>query len=320
MPYLHQSYPPPYVIDAAAAAVKAAIDDAARLGLVWRIIPATVVGRGMSDPMATYVVLDGDTNSGRAISMTGALRAGQRVWCVQVPPAGMYIMGVIGPSVATPTTSVFTANGTWTKPTGLAYAEITGCGGGGAGGGAAITAAGECSMGGGGGGAATARIRLTAAQLPSSVAVTRGAGGTGVAGANGNAGGTTSFGALLTIPGGSPGAFRAASAVEHGVESGNGGSTVGGTLAALAIVHSGTAGTTGWGSSNALGISGSGGASHLGGGGRGRRTTASGQSVAGLAGLNYGGGGGGSINAASVAAAIAGAAGAPGILFAEEYY
>lgn len=320
MPYLYQSYPPQYIIDAAASAVKAAIDDAARLGLVWRIIPASVVGRGMADPMATRVVLDGDTDSGRAVSMVGALRSGQRVWCVQVPPAGLYVMGIIGPNVATPTTTVFTASGTWTKPTGLAFADITGCGGGGAGGGAAITGAGETSMGAGGGGAATARIRLTTAQLPATVTVTRGAGGTGVAGGNGNAGGTTSFGALLTIPGGSPGAFRGASAVAHGVEAGNGGTTLGGTLVALAIVHSGTAGSTGWGSSNALGISGSGGASHLGGGGRGRRTTSSGQSLAGLAGLSYGGGGGGSINAASVATAIAGAAGANGILFVEEYY
>lgn len=320
MPYLYQSYPPQYVIDAAASAVKAAIDDAARLGLVWRIIPGSVVGRGMADPMATRIVLDGDTTSGRAVSMVGALRAGQRAWCVQVPPAGLYVMGIIGPSVAIPTTSVFTANGTWTKPVGLAYADITGCGGGGAGGGAAVTAAGETSMGGGGGGGATARMRLSAAQLPATVAVTRGAGGTGVAGANGNAGGTTSFGTLLTIPGGSPGAFRAASAVAHGIEAGNGGSTLGGTLAASALVHSGTAGTTGWGSGNALGVSGSGGASHLGGGGRGRRTVSSGQSLAGLAGLNYGGGGAGSINAASVATAIAGAAGAPGVLFVEEYY
>lgn len=320
MPYLYQSYPPQYVIDAAASAVKAAIDDAARLGLVWRIIPASVVGRGMSDPMATRVVLDGDTNSGRAVSMVGALKAGQRVWCVQVPPAGMYIMGIIGPNVATPTTSVFTANGTWTKPTGLAYADITGCGGGGAGGGAATTGAGETSLGAGGGGGATARMRLTAAQLPSSVTVTRGAGGTGVAGANGNTGGTTSFGTLLTISGGTPGAFRVASAVAHGIEAGNGGTTIGGTLAALALLHSGTAGTTGWGSGNALGISGSGGASHLGGGGRGRRTVSAGASLVGLAGNNYGGGGGGSINAASVGTAIAGGAGAPGILFVEEYY
>lgn len=320
MPYLYQSYPPQYVIDAAASAVKAAIDDAARLGLAWRIIPGAVVGRGMVDPMATTIVLDGDVSSVRAVSMVGALRAGQRAWCVQVPPGGLYIMGIIGPNVAVPTTSVFTANGTWTKPVGLAYADITGCGGGGAGGGAAITAAGECSMGGGGGGAATARMRLSAAQLPATVTVTRGAGGTGVAGANGNSGGTTSFGTLLTIPGGSPGAFRNPSAVAHGIEAGDGGTTLGGTLAALALVHSGTAGTTGWGSGNALGVSGSGGASHLGGGGRGRRTVSAGQSLAGVAGRNYGGGGAGSINAASVATAIAGAAGAPGILFVEEYY
>lgn len=322
MPYLYQSYPPQYVIDAATSAVKAAIDNAARLGLVWRIIPGSVVGRGMNDPMATRVVLDGDTDHGRAISMVGAIRAGQRVWCVQVPPAGLYIMGIIGPSVTIPTTSVFTSlvGGTWTKPVGLSYADITVAGAGGGSGGAVACAAGESSMGGGGGGGATARARASAAQLPSAVAVGVGTGGTAgvaTAGVAAGTGGTSSFGALLTATGGVGGVCRAASAIMHGVDSGNGASTIGGTLAG--IMHSGTAGTPGWGGDNGLGISGCGGASHLGGGGRGRVTTSAGQGVNGLSGRQYGGGASGSINS-GVQVARVGADGAQGIVFVEEYY
>lgn len=320
MPYLYQSYPPQYVIDAAASAVKAAIDDAARLGLVWRIIPATVVGRGMSDPMATRVVLDGDTNSGRAVSMVGALRSPQRVWCVQVPPAGMYIMGVIGPNVAIPTTSVFTSSGTWTKPTGLSYIDVTVAGGGGGSGGAVATAAGESSMGGGGGGGSTGRVRIAASVLPDTVTVTVGAGGTAgvaTAGTAGGTGGTSSFGTLLSALGGAGGVCRAASVVMHGADAGLGSSTLGGSL--TGILHSGTAGALGWGGDNGLGISGGGGASHMGGGGRGLRTTAAGQGLAGNPGRVYGGGASGSINSGGAAARV-GATGAPGILFVEEYY
>lgn len=322
MPYLYQSYPPQYVIDAAASAVKAAIDDAARLGLAWRIIPGAVVGRGMADPMATTVVLDGDVSSVRAVSMVGALRAGQRAWCVQVPPGGLYIMGAIGPSIAVPTTSVFTstAGGTWTKPTGLAYVDATVAAGGGGSGGAVATAAGESSMGGGGGGGATARARIAAALLPATVAVTVGAGGTAgvaTAGVAGGAGGTSSFGTLLTATGGAGGVCRAASAVMHGADAGNGSVTIGGTI--TGILHGGSAGALGWGGDNGLGISGGGGASHLGGGGRGQRTTAAGQGLTGLGGRNYGGGAAGSINSGGAAARV-GAAGAQGIVFIEEYY
>jgi hypothetical protein len=102
VPYLYQSYPPQYVIDAAVSAVKAAIDNAARLGLTWRVIPASVVGAGVSDPMATPVVLDGDVAAVQAVSMAGSFETGQRVWCVQVPPAGLYVIGIIGERVASP--------------------------------------------------------------------------------------------------------------------------------------------------------------------------------------------------------------------------
>lgn len=323
MPYLYQSYPPSYVIDAAASAVKAAIEDAARLGLVWRIIPGSVVGRGMSDPMATRVVLDGDTDSGRAVSMVGSVKAGQRVWCVQVPPAGLYVMGIIGPSMAVPTTQMYTstAGGIWTRPTGLSYIDATVNAAGGGSGGAVATGAGESSMGGGGGGGATVWARIPAALLPPTVAVGVGAGGTAgaaTAGVAGGTGGTSSFGTLLTATGGLGGVCRANSTVMHGADAGTGSNTVGGTITDR-VLRSGTAGALGWGGDNGLGISGGGGPSHLGGGGRGQRTTAAGQGLGGFTGRNYGGGAGGSINSGSAAARVGGV-GAQGIVFIEEYY
>jgi hypothetical protein len=306
---------PSYLMTAITTAVQTAVEDAMRLGLTWRLRPGTVAGAGVSNPESVPVRVDGDSGVLRARSMVGALASGQRVWCVQVPPAGIYVLGILGPEATMPTTAVFTANGTWTHPVGLAWADGLVTGGGGAGGGAAATAAGEASMGGGGGGGATALMRWTGAELPATVTVTIGLGGTGAAGANGNPGGTSSFGTLLTANGGDGGSFRNASAVAFGVEAGAGSVTVGGTGARL---RGGSGGEAGWGSGQ-LGISGSGGASHMGGGAAGRRTTTAGQTLPGRTGRLYGGGGSGAVNSGGVAAA-AGGPGAAGIAVITEYY
>ena len=108
----------------------------------------------------------------------------------------------------------FTASGTWTKPTGLKWAEILCIGAGGAGGSGMRGAAATNRFGGGGGGGGAMVHRLmTAGELPATVTVTVGTGGTGgtaqtVDSTNGNAGtaGTdTSFGALVIAKGGSGG-------------------------------------------------------------------------------------------------------------------
>jgi hypothetical protein len=311
VPYLYQSYPPPYVIDAAAAAVKAAIDDAARLGLVWRIIPATVVGRGMSDPMATYVVLDGDTNSGRAVSMTGALRAGQRVWCVQVPPAGMYIMGTIGPSAAIPTTSVFTASGSWTKPTGLGHVRAYGVGGGGQGGGCAATGVGQVAEAAGGSAGGYCESVLGASALAATVTVTIGTGGTGAAaGAAGAAGAASTFGAHWSAGGGGGGGLGAATATNAVADGAAGGAATGGNV--INIV--GSEGGNGRVINLVHVMMNHGAASRLGAEANGTAT-----STTGITGRLYGSGGSGSRRTASQAA-TAGAAGSAGIVIVEEYY
>lgn len=113
----------------------------------------------------------------------------------------------------------FVASGTWTKPSGCrwAYVEADGGGGGGASGNAYDYYSGfDVYGGGGGGGAPRAFSWFDADELPSSVTVTVGAGGTGGAavtrtsgstllGNNGNAGGNSTFGSFLTGHGGQAG-------------------------------------------------------------------------------------------------------------------
>lgn len=88
--------PPAYVTLSATAAVEALLADADRLGLTWRLRPGTVAGSGLAAPESVPVVVDGDAAQARARSMTGAVVAGQRVWVVQIPPAGLYVLGTIG--------------------------------------------------------------------------------------------------------------------------------------------------------------------------------------------------------------------------------
>ena len=99
-----------------------------------------------------------------------------------------------------PTVKVFTANGTYTPPAGLkaAYVMVKAAGGGGGG---TTTAA----RGGGGGEGETGWRLLTAAQIGASQTITIGTGGAAITAntnANGNNGGTSSFGSLLTAVGG----------------------------------------------------------------------------------------------------------------------
>ena len=100
---------------------------------------------------------------------------------------------------------VFISSGTWTRPAGITKIKVTVTGAGGAGGGA------EAYYGqpGGGGGAGGTAIRFLDVSAISSVVVTIGAGGTGVAGSsNGNAGGNSSFGSYAQGNGGSGGGGR----------------------------------------------------------------------------------------------------------------
>lgn len=75
-------------------------------------------------------------------------------------------------------------------------------GGGGGGGFAAASGSGQVSIPGGGGSGSYAEGRFSAAVIGSSVSITVGAGGAGGTSGPGGSGGATSFGSLMTAPGG----------------------------------------------------------------------------------------------------------------------
>ena len=103
-----------------------------------------------------------------------------------------------------PSITTFSASGTWTKPSGLAYAVVKAWGGGGSGGQGNLASSHGAS---GGGGGCYMERTFTAAQLGATETVTVGAGGAGVTNNNnGNVGGNTTFGTLLTAYGGGGGA------------------------------------------------------------------------------------------------------------------
>lgn len=208
---------------------------------------------------------------------------------------------------------VFTASGTATYTptagTNSVVVEVVGAGGGG--GGAAAPAGGQCSMGGAGGAGGYAKKRITASF--SGVTVTVGAKGTGgTAGANnGTAGGTSSFGALISATGGSlgQGGSAAASPVLQAKIGNNGAGSSGD------INSGGIPGTMGFAAGTSSGFvkSGNGGSSLYGNGGVGADGTA-----AGTAATGYGSGGSGGACLAS-ASAQAGGNGSDGIVIVWEY-
>lgn len=106
---------------------------------------------------------------------------------------------------------VFTQNGTYVPPANLVSAIVECIGGGGAGGWTtALPINSEASFAGGGGGGSYARSVLSAAHIGGSQAVTVGGGGVATTGSAG-AGGTTSFGSLVSAPGGQGAGFAASS-------------------------------------------------------------------------------------------------------------
>lgn len=112
------------------------------------------------------------------------------------------------PSYSFVQTLQFTSTATFTKATypWLNAIRVRCIGGGGGGGGTTATSASEYSTGQGGGGAAHSESFITdIAGLASSITITIGSGGTGVSGAAGNSGGTTSFGSLVIAAGGGGG-------------------------------------------------------------------------------------------------------------------
>jgi hypothetical protein len=91
------------------------------------------------------------------------------------------------------------------KPENLRYLEFEGVAAGGSAGPAIATGASVSSFGSGGGGGAWGKKLFPAASLPASVTITIGVPGAGVSNGNGQDGAATTFGSLVTLPGGKAG-------------------------------------------------------------------------------------------------------------------
>jgi hypothetical protein len=212
-------------------------------------------------------------------------------------------------------TRYYTSSGTFDKADplgtgdiGLRAIRVRMVGAGGAGGGAATTGSGQNALGRGGRGGTYAESFITDIPgLVSSVTVTRGAGGTGVSNAAGNAGGQSSFGSAVEAGGGGGGAV------------GGGAAPPGFNAGAIPAAGSATAdlsvdGGVGFDALYLLAgfvLFGPGGGSLLGSGGAKAPVTTG---ADGSAGILYGGGGTGGSNAQNQGTARAGGAGANGIV------
>lgn len=214
--------------------------------------------------------------------------------------------------IKTITTQQFTAsaNSTYTPNANLVFAIVECVGQGAGGGGAAASATGD-SSGGGGGAGSYSRVRLTAAQIGASQAVTNTAAANGGAAGNnaGTAGNDTSLGALCVGKGGSGGGGAAANSC--------------GTAGSGGVA--GTGDTTIVGNSGARGLcatittvsapSGAGGPGPWGGGAPGVDATAA--AINGIAGTGCGAGGSGGQSEASASTATGGAGNAGCVLITE---
>ena len=202
---------------------------------------------------------------------------------------------------------VITATGVYAPTPGTKFVDVIVVGGGGGGGGGAVTGAGQSSAGAGGGGGGWARKRITAGF--SGVTVTIGAGGSGGVIAVGAAGGTTSFGALVSASGGGGGSFG--DARSSGITAANG-SGVSGSGAGGDLNGVGNAGNYAIYAPNP--VSGKGGASLLGDG----ATYVTGGYLSGANSPSLGGGGSGGAGQASTSGTTGGAGGA-GLCIVDEF-
>lgn len=183
---------------------------------------------------------------------------------------------------------LFTASGTFTVPTGVAWIEVEVLGGGGSGGG--VGATGSAAGGGGAGGYS----KVFANVVPGTeITVTVGAGGAAAGSGGGNPGGTSSFGSINSATGGQGGGGAGAQGGIGGVGSGTG--AVNGTGAPGSPGVTGLSGTL---------LGGTGGSSAYGGGGLE-------SAGAGIAATGYGAGGGG----AGSTVAADGGAGTGGLVY-----
>ncbi len=205
----------------------------------------------------------------------------------------------------------FTSSGSYTPTSGANRALVCGVGGGGAGGGAPATGAAQASIGGGGSAGAFGCIYVASGLASQTVAI--GAAGTGVSGANGGSGGQTSFGALMTLPGGPGGGTAgptagpavAFSTAQSSAPGGTGSYVYSskGAYANLGVIATATSFASGTGANSSYGAGG---------------PNQAGSTSAGAGASGYGAGGGGAGALASQSAQTGGA-GTAGIVVVYEY-
>ena len=210
--------------------------------------------------------------------------------------------GTIQASASNYIQQTFTSPGTWTKPVGLKAVRVRlAAGGGGAGATVTQPANPDYSAGSGVGGAARGDllpVYISAADIPGPVTVVVGSGGAGgAAGPNpGQAGGTSSFGTLISATGGGGGGHSGTNPSPGFTLTGTAG-TVGGLVEGPAVTLTAYAAGATYGT-------------------RPAPVSGFGQQAIGVS-----TGGGNSSNGPSVGwAAKPGGAGAPGIVIVEEFY
>lgn len=208
---------------------------------------------------------------------------------------------------------LFTTPGaaTYTPTTGMKTCVVEVLGAGGGSGGCPATSSTQYSAAAGGGGGAWAKVLLTSAQIGSSQTVTIGAGGTaGTTSGSGGVGGSSTFGAIITCPGGTASLFGTAISTSSGtiISGANPGTVPTITLGTVIQSMAGTSGGNAYIIFNNV-LSGIGGASPAGNGGNANGSTAN---------SGYGSGGPGNANQAG-AAAQTGQVGKGGYICVWEY-
>lgn len=272
-------------------AVAGSFVDGMKFTLTWSAANTGAVTLAINGGSAIAVV----DKKGAALA-TGALASGLRSM-IEYIGGSFRILTEVADGAAAQKYWQITSSTTWTKPTGLhddAMVMIEAWGGG-AGGGT------NANSGGGGGGGYSMR-QMRAADVPSSVTVTIGAGG-----AISQPGNNTTFGTLVT-------AYAGGSTTDVSGSAGGGGAGALGAGGEGGDVSSGAAGLGGGGAGGAGGAAGNtgGAASNIWGGGGG----GSGGAFNGAGGLAiHGGGGGGGASRAgglSLHGGLGGAGGSPG--------
>lgn len=247
--------------------------DGMKFGITWAATnsgPMTLkVGSAAAVP-----VLSADG----AVAVPGLATLGGRAQLEYVGGAFRVLSGGAGSGGAARYYWQFTASGTWTKPAGLpddamVTVEMWGGGGGGA------RPSGSTAVSNGGSGASYAFLRIRLADLPALVPVTVGSGGPGATGSGspGVNGGASSFGSLITAPGGIGGTSTSSSS-PGGQPTGFG---AGDNAGGFAGGDSGVAGTNGGAGKPSV---------HGGGGGGGGGSSSGGQGGVSMRGGNGGAG------------------------------